>query len=112
MTLNGVQSPRFENGELHYFVGDTFTLELKLNVKKDGEEISILPTERVILAFYKSGILLEEKTFSNVQNNTIEIHWDAATTAKFRKGNYVGRVIFEQEDYKRTILNDFGVCVE
>lgn len=111
-TLNAVQSPRFEGTELHYFVGDTFTLKLKVNLKKDGDEIPIGPEEEIWLEFYKSGVIVTKKVFRDIQDNTLEINWDEDTTKQFKKGDYVARVVYCDSDYRRTILSNFGVCVE
>ena len=111
MTLNGVQSPRFEGGELHFFVGDTFSLLLHLNVTKNGAKIDIGPEDKVRVVFEKNDVVLTELEFEQIENNEIYINWDRELTRLFRRGNYEGRVVFDN-GYVRTILNDFGICVE
>lgn len=111
MNWSGVQSPRFEGGELHYFVGDTFSLQLRLNVKQNGTQIDIGPEDKVHLVFLKSDVVLHEVTFENIENNTLYLNWDKELTKLFRRGNYEGRVVFEN-GYVRTILSDFRICVE
>lgn len=111
MNWNGVQSPRFEGGELHFFAGDTFSLQLNLTVKKNGTQIDIGPEDKIHLVFKKNDVELHEMTFENIENNTLYINWDKELTRLFRRGNYEGSVVFEN-GYVRTILNDFRICVE
>lgn len=110
-TMNAVQSPRFEGTELHYFVGDTFTLEMPINLQKDGESVTISPTDEITLSFYKGDILMVEKTFTGIENNTIYLFWDDEFTKKFKKGGYTYRMRYNGE-FVRTILADCRICVE
>ena len=110
-TMNAVQSPRFEGTELHYFEGDTFTLELPITLQRDGEQVNIGPADTVTFTFYKGGVEVAEKTFTGVENNTVYLLWDEEMTKKFRKGDYTYRLRYNG-DFVRTILADCRICVE
>lgn len=110
-TMNAAQSPRFEGTELHYYEGDTFTLEMPINLQKDGEAVMISPVDEICLSFYKGDILLAEKSFTGIEDNTIYLFWDEEFTKKFKKGDYTYRMRFNG-DFVRTILSDMRICVE
>lgn len=103
------QSPRFENGILCIYEGDTFDLQLDLNLTRDGEAIDVQPTDVVTLEFRnvacKTGDVITTVDFTEITDNQIILHWDNELTAKFPKGKYAYRMKYNAE-YITTLVAD------
>ena len=110
---NAEPSPRIVNGYIKWYQGDTFDLDIELELTdQSGEEIEITPTDTVKVVFRDEG----DKTvkvfdFSNIQGKTITLDFDAECSALFPKGNYFYDVYFSSDD-RKTIANDNRVVVE
>nr|DAG33919.1 MAG TPA: hypothetical protein [Bacteriophage sp.] len=75
----GVESPRIEGGVIKWYYGDTFTIELTINLARDGEEIHYAPTDKIVVSFYNAK---KENIYSFVCTN---IGDDNMCTLKFTK---------------------------
>lgn len=110
---NAEQSPRIVNGVIRWYQGDTFDLQLTLElVDQDGLPITIAPADTVNVVFIdKSLKTVKEFTFSNISNNTVTMDFDATCTALFKKGTYTYDVYYNGTE-RTTIANDNKVVVE
>ncbi len=111
--LSAKQSPRFENNVLCYYEGDTFTLPLIISMEKDGAPVSIGTGDTITVSFVPDGreTAIETLSFTNVQDNTVTIDWNAEMTKKFPRGRYFYRLRFNGERVA-TLLSDCEVHVE
>ena len=110
---NAEQSPRVVNGVIRWYQGDTFDLDLVLDiVDQDGAPITIAASHTVKVTFRdKSQNLIKEFTFSNISNNTVTLAFDAECTALFPKGQYTYDVCIAH-DKRTTIANENKAVVE
>ena len=85
---NAEISPRIASGVLKWYEGDTFNIDLKINLKdQDGEPVAIKSSDTVNVVFVDCcEKLVKEFTCTNIQNNTITLDFDATCSALFRKG--------------------------
>lgn len=108
------QSPRFENGMLCFYEGDTFDLELELNLTEDGEPVAIKQDDLITLEFY--GDKCKDKTavasieFTNIENNKITLRWTPQFTANFKRGRYTYRMKYNSS-YITTLVADNAILV-
>lgn len=105
-------SPRFECSTLYYYAGDTFQLQLPIELTRDGVPIDIGADDTVTITFL-NAMLSEVETleFTDIEDNTILIDWNATRTAKYPPGAYSYRIRFNGE-YVRTIAADCRIIVE
>lgn len=84
------QSPRIENGVLHWYAGDTFTIYLEFELEdQDGEEVILGENDIAKIEFFDS----KEDTvkvfeFESPNGNTVGLVFDKETTELFPKGRY------------------------
>lgn len=106
-------SPRIENGVLKWYVGDTFTIQLELELTdQDGEEIVIGEEDTVTVKFIDDELnTVKEFNCSEIPNNTIELAFDEDVTALFHKGKYSYDIYYSGEN-RTTICNDNKAEVE
>ena len=106
-------SPRIELGALKWYEGDTFELQLTLDLTdQDGEEITIAPTDTVSVVFSdENGDAVKAFEFTEVENNTVTLGFDSSVTALFPKGRYSYDVRYSAAE-RTTIANDNEVTVE
>ena len=107
-------SPRIVNGELHWYQGDTFSIELHLDLRdQDDTPIEIGPDDTVKIIFRdrKGADMNVFDPFMGIVNNIITLVFDAARTAKFIRGIYQYDVIYVGQN-RTTIVNDNRVVVE
>jgi len=82
-------SPRIEDGKFLWYEGNTFAIELEINLtNKDGESIILGNNDTIIVNFYKNNISMHKIIFTNFFENKIFIHFDEETTKKFKEGKY------------------------
>ena len=107
------QSPRIENGILYFYEGDTFDLDLTLELTdQDGEGISIASSSTVKVKFVnRQEATVKEFTFTNIEGNTVTLDFDSTCTALFPKGEYHYRVYYAAGE-RTTLCADNGFVVE
>lgn len=107
-------SPRIVNGEIHWYQGDTFSIELHLDLRdQDDTPIEIVPddTVRIIFRDRKGTDMNVFDTFTGIVNNVVTLDFNTARTAKFIKGEYQYDVVYTGQN-RTTIANDNRVVVE
>lgn len=106
-------SPRIASGVIKWYQGDTFDIDLKINLTdQDGDPVTIGASDTVKVLFLDCcGNTVKEFTCTNIQNNTITLDFDATCTALFGKGNYTYDV-YLNADERTTIVNDNKAVVE
>ena len=110
---NAEQSPRIVNGVLRWYEGDTFEIDIDLDLKdQDGEPIVIAPGDEVQITFADKS-LQEVKTFyfTGIENNNVKLVFDADVTALFHKGIFTYDIIYKGVE-RTTLANDNKVVVE
>ncbi len=113
---NAHESPRLCNGVLYWYCGDTFDLDIALNIKdQNGEPYNIKPTDIVSLSFrnFRSETIAEYSftTASGITGNTLNLKIDETETVKFPRGeyHYSCKLIWEQTT---TIVDGNKVVVQ
>lgn len=106
-------SPRIINGVLKWYEGDTFTLDLELQLEdQDGTAIDIASADTVDIVFSnRSDDIIKDFEFTNIKNNTVTIVVDAEVSALFTAGEYKYNVIYKGSN-RTTIAHDNDVIVE
>ena len=81
------QSPRIENGIIKFYEGDTFSLNVEIElVDQDKLPVNIGADDTVEVVFLdKSENVVTEMTFSGVSNNTISVEFTRNTLCFRRK---------------------------
>lgn len=111
LSLRTKQSPRFENNALCIYQGDTFELQLDLNITQNGEPIEIQPTDTVTLEFRTfDGKPITSVEFKDITTNEIVLNWDKELTKKFCKGKYTYRMKYNGT-YITTLVADNIILV-
>ena len=107
------QSPRIENGILYFYEGDTFDLDLTLELTdQDGENITVAASSTVKVKFVnRQEVTVKELTFTNIEGNTVTLDFDSTCTALFPKGEYKYRVFYTAGE-RTTLCADNGCVVE
>lgn len=110
---NAEQSPRIVNGVLRWYQGDTFDLQLTLEIyDQDGQTITIAADDTVKIVFSdKSNSVVKEFTFTSISDNIVTMDFDGTCSALFPKGNYTYDVYYSGSD-RTTLANDNKVVVE
>ena len=112
LSYRTLDSPRFENSTLCYYVGDTFRLLLPIELTRDGEPVTISEIDTVSFTFVdQAGNVVVEKRYTGIKENTITIDWDADMTDKFRRGWYSYRIRYNGENVT-TIAADCRINVQ
>lgn len=112
-------SPQNDGGVLKFYEGDTFTMNLHLDLKdQDGEPIHFdNETDTLKLSFYnKRNTKVKEFDFGGegeeVTDDTCIIEFDDTVTAFFPKGEYHFDGIWKRSGFRRvTIISDAQLCV-
>lgn len=107
------QSPRIVNGVIKWYQGDTFDLNIYLNMMdQDGMEVIIGGSDTVTVVFKdKTNTEIKTFTFDSISNNTISLDFDSICTALFPKGKYFYDIYYNGTE-RTTIANDNQVIVE
>lgn len=110
---NAEISPRIVNGVIRWYQGDTFDIQLTIELEdQDGEPVIIGADDTVKIIFENARLVpVKTFTFTNVQENTVVMTFDDEAAALFPKGNYTYDVRLEGAG-KTTIANDNKVVVE
>ena len=114
-TLQGAkESPRIEKETLYWYEGNTFTLTWTLNLKDKllQEPIIISPEDTVSFNFYNAnGNIVYSKSFTNIEDNTVDLNFDKETTSRFKTGEYTYCITYNGE-YITTIGAVMKIVVE
>lgn len=110
---NAEPSPRIVNGVMKWYEFDTFDIQFDLNFKdQDGEKVIIGENDTVIFEFLNCcRDVVKVFTFTNIQNNTVKLDFDADTTALFPAGNYTYDAYYDGAE-RITLANNNKVVVE
>ena len=91
------QSPRFENGKICWYEGDTFVLQFLINLKNSetNEPLTYLPSDKMLICFYKNDIPTFKFCYTNLRNGeAVCIDFNDDITKKFKEGIYTYTITF------------------
>lgn len=103
-------SPSMVNGILHFYEGDTFTINFLVRMKdQDGEEIEIESTDKIEFVYYdkkKQPVYTKTIFGSDLETRDgkkyADIEFNSTVTAYFKRGHYTYRVKFTHDDKTTT----------
>lgn len=106
-------SPRLDKGVLRWYEGDTFKIALRFELKdQDGESVSVGTTDSVNVEFLDdTRQTVHTFSFPEVEENQVELEFNAEVTAKFGKGKYTYDIRYVHGD-KTTLARDNQAFVE
>ena len=106
-------SPRIVNGVIKWYAGDTFELQVDIQLQdQDGENITIGQGESIEFAFFnRKRELVKLFLFENIENNCVTLVFDDEVTALFPAGHYTYDVYYNSA-VRRTLSNDSLAVVE
>ncbi len=110
---NAEASPRIVNGVIRWYEGDTFRLQLELDIDdQDGAAYSITDSDTVSIVFRdRSNHVVKEFRFDHIVDNSVTMVFNSEVTALFPKGIYSYDVLFRGQE-RTTFANDNKVVVE
>lgn len=124
------QSPRMDNGVLKWFYGDTFAIDMVINlveqnIDESGEYINRIidfdEDDQITVVFFNAH---KEVVYSFVAKNisndegsenyhTITLDFTKDISHKFRKGRYTYCVKYVHKEDGKTVLTDITtICVD
>lgn len=109
-------SPRIEKGMLLWYLGDTFELDIHLDlIDQDREPVTLGEGAEVEVVFSRlNGKAV--KTFSfdgdEIEDNTVTLVFDSEVSALFCKGEYTYDIYCTVGGHRTTLANDNRVAVE
>ena len=100
-------SPRVENGCLCWYEGDTFEIQMQIELTdQDRQNENILESDIVTITFYdESRAIVQEFAFQNVQGNTVTLSFTDEISKKFLKGRYRYDMLYTYNN-KTTLIRD------
>lgn len=100
-------SPRVENGCLCWYEGDTFEIQMQIELMdQDGENVNISESDTVTVTFYDGRRdAIQEFKFQNVQGNTVTLSFTDEISKKFLKGRYRYDMLYTYNN-KTTLIRD------
>lgn len=108
-------SPRIENGVLYWYEGDTFRLNLILNLKdQDGEAVDVPADGSLELVFCdERRDVVKAFTFTGAEavNGAVGVEVDKAVTALFPAGRYTYDLRLHGEE-RTTLIRGGEAIVE
>lgn len=114
------KSPRYENGIWYWFANNTFIINWKLNLKRNGEPFTADAEDIVTFKFYNEDRRnIYTASFENISNNVCPLVFSEEVSKKFTAGNYT--FCIEYNDVKvgdKTVNNittigaDYKIVVE
>ena len=106
-------SPRIINGALKWYEGDTFNLQVEIDLTdENGDKVEMVAPQTVEFRFHnKRDVLVWAVTFENIENNTVVLNFNKEVTGKFPKGEYNYNVIYNGA-YRKTLARMAPVYVE
>lgn len=111
---NAEMSPRIVNGVLYWYEGDTFQIDINIDlVDQDDDPIYLQPTDTVNIQFSNDyGNTVKSICFTNISDNSISLIVDSDFSALFPAGKYTYDVVATNSCGKRTVANNNKVVVE
>ncbi len=92
-------SPRIENGKFLWYEGNTFAIELEINLTNDsGEVVTLGNDDTIVVNCYRNDISMHKFVFKEFFENKVYLHFDEEITKKFREGNYYYTVTYIGND--------------
>lgn len=113
-TLPGAKpSPRVTEGRLYWYEGDTFAMDILLDLTdQDGEPLDIGAGDTLTLTFYNhAGKPVHSVTYSSITGNKVTLTVDETVSGKFAKGEYTYDARYIHGD-KTTVARGNGLRVE
>lgn len=106
-------SPRFENGRLYFYEGNTFTLKLDIEfTRSDGEAFACEEGSKIVFKAYdETDILIDEEEFSDIENGEIILNFDNVRSSKYPCGKYTYDIVYSGS-CETTIAHDNQIIVE
>lgn len=106
-------SPRIINGALKWYEGDTFNLQVEIDLTdENGDKVEIVAPQTVEFKFYdERERMVYWMTFGNIKDNTVLLIVDDDVTKKFPKGEYTYDVIYNG-GYRKTLARMAPIYVE
>ena len=110
---NARPSPRVEQGRLWWYEGDTFKLDILLQLKdQDGETLTAAEEDSVEFTFRDGcGRMVYTVTFTGLTDNRVTLTVDSAVTGQFPRGEYTYDVRYLHGD-RTTLARDNRLRVE
>ena len=113
-TLPSAQmSPRIVNGVIKWYEGDTFALQVEIELTDDnGEQVVIQPTDEVQFVFRNAKReIVHEIREIGIENNCVTLYFTEEVSNKFPKGRYEYDVYYIGAE-RKTLSNDSPIVVE
>lgn len=106
-------SPRIVGGVLKWYAGDTFELQVDLELKdENGEAVVIESGQSVEFVFRdRTGKTVYAVGFEDIADNRVVVRFDASVSALFPKGRYTYDVVY-RGPVRRTLAHGAPVMVE
>lgn len=110
---NAEISPRIVNGVIRWYQGDTFDIQLTIELEdQDGEAVILGEDDTVSITFRnQSDSAVKTFTFTELEGNTVTMDFDSTCTALFGRGNYSYTVTITHGE-RTTIASENKVVVE
>lgn len=106
-------SPRILNGALKWYEGDTFKLQVEIELTdENGAAVEIVAPHTVEFKFHdERNQIVWWMTFGNIKDNIVVLVVDDDVTARFPKGEYTYDVIYNGTT-RKTLVHEAPVTVE
>lgn len=107
-------SPRIVNGVLKWYLGDTFEIQINLDLEdQDGEKIIINNESTVEVVFLDCRRkVIKEFVFSGIEDNVITLSFDNAVSTLFPIGEYTYDIYYRVGNRRVTLADNNRVVVE
>lgn len=107
-----LQSPRNVDGVLHWYAGDTFVLDICVQLYDDsGVLLPFSENDTITFSFRKKGgEEVHRMLFTDIPDHIVHLDFNAETTAKFPAGSYTYDAVYEGR-YRRTIAKSNRIVV-
>lgn len=98
-------SPYISEGVLHWYEGDTFTLNLILSLEAMGMDYTPVSGDTLEAKFFDDcGHLVKEFSKIDISSGTAQLVFDTLTSAKLQKGRYTYDLVVCFGDGSRTTV--------
>lgn len=106
-------SPRLINGALKWYEGDTFKLQVKIELTDENDDVIDITDSHVVDFVFRDEKkrVVWAMRFENIKDNTVALVIDEDVTMNFPKGEYTYDVIYSGT-YRKTLVNEAPITVE
>ena len=106
-------SPRIINGVIKWYEGDTFGLQVDIDLTdENGDAVVIQPEDTVQFVFRNNrGETVHNVVAANIENNSVLLDFGAAESAKFPKGVYEYDCFYNGAE-RKTLAHEAPIVVE